>query len=104
MIVGATWAGLAALALLFGPAAAFTAAAIPLALTARAAWAAKWSSDWHSPEHETRRQVTALALLAAGALSAGTYAAMRDRLPPWAIWLEAGMLLHYWLLTLTGRA
>lgn len=99
-IVGLTWAVLAGIALLVGPQVALLAALIPLGLAAAAAWRAKQNGEWTTPHHQLRRQVTALAMLMAVGIFSGTFLALRDKLPPWAIFMELGLLLHYWLLTL----
>lgn len=98
--VAATWGALAILALLFGPAVAYAAALVPLGLGARAALRARKAGVWGTQAHRERRSTTATAILMAAGLFCGSYWILRDRVPPWAIGLEAGLLLHYWLLTL----
>lgn len=100
LIVGATWTVLALVAMFISPDVALTAGAVPLAVAAYGAWQAKVSGKWQQEDHIMRRQVTATALVLAGGMFFATAWSLRDRVPPWAPWMELCVLLHYWLLTL----
>ncbi|HWI51653.1 MAG TPA: hypothetical protein VNT01_05875 [Symbiobacteriaceae bacterium] len=101
LIVGATWGALAVVALWAGPLPAMLLSLIPLGLGIRSALRAQASGKQESYEHVLRRQVSAVALMMAGSIFAATVWALRDRVPLWVIPFEMGMLLHYWLLTLS---
>lgn len=101
LTVGATWGVLAVVALLAGPVPAMLLSLLPLGLAARSAVRAHNEGKWRTMEHMLKRQVTAAAMLIAIALFTATLWALRDQVPLWAIPLEMGMLLHYWLLTLS---
>jgi hypothetical protein len=100
LTVGATWGALALVSKWVSPALALAVGVISLALAARAAWHARRRGKWNDPQHQMRRQVTLAALLTAAGMFYATASALRDRIPPWAIWMELGALVHYLLLTL----
>gem|GEM_PF-5820648 len=101
LIVGATWGALAVVALWVSPLPAMLLSLIPLGLGIRSALRAQASGKQESFEHVLRRQVSAVALMMAGSIFAATVWVLRDRVPLWLIPFEVGMLLHYWLLTLS---
>ncbi|HYF94202.1 MAG TPA: hypothetical protein VD969_18450 [Symbiobacteriaceae bacterium] len=101
LIVGATWGILAAIARLAGPGPAMVLSLIPLGLAARSAWRTHASSKHVSMEQLLQRQVSTVAMLIAAGLFAATLWSIRDRVPLWAIPMEIGMLVHYWLVTLS---
>lgn len=100
LTVGATWGVLGLVALLAGPVPAMLLSLIPLGLALRAALHDQAGRSGPTMEQLLQRQVTAAAMLIAMGLFAATLWSMRDRVPLWAIPMEVGMLLHYWLLTL----
>jgi 1,4-dihydroxy-2-naphthoate octaprenyltransferase len=102
MTVGATWGVLAVIAVLAGPVPAMLLSLIPLMMALRAALRADARGEPPSMEQALQRQVTAAAMLIAVGLFSATLWSLRDRVPRWAIPMEMGMLLHYWLLTLAA--
>lgn len=101
LTVGATWAAIAVIARFAEPGVAMVLSLIPLGLAVRSALAARATGKQETMEHLLQRQVTTVAMLMAAGLFAATIWSLRDRVPLWAIPLEIGMLLHYWLLTLS---
>lgn len=100
LTVGVTWGVLGLIALLAGPVPAMLISLIPLGLALRAVLHAQAGRPEPSMEQVLQRQVTVSAILIAVGLFTATLWSFRDRVPPWAIPMEVGMLLHYWLLTL----
>lgn len=100
LIVGATWGVLGLVALLAGPVPALLLSLIPLGVALRAALRAQAEGRRPAMEQMLQRQITAAAMLIAVGLFTATIWSLRDRVPLWAIPMEVGMLLHYWLLTL----
>jgi hypothetical protein len=100
LTVAATWGVLALVALLAGPVPAMLLSLIPLGLALRAVLQAHAQRRQPTMEQMLQRQVTVAAMLIAVGLFTATLWSLRDRVPLWAIPMEVGMLLHYWLLTL----
>jgi hypothetical protein len=101
VVVACTWTILSLIALYVGPQIALAAAILPLSWALRSAWNARAEGRWDSEEHRLRRQVTAIAMLMAAGLFAATFWSLRHVVGPWVIPMEIGLLLHYWLLTLS---
>lgn len=100
LIVGVTWALLAGVARHLDPALALVLGAIPLALAARGAWATQRQARPVSLTAAFQRRAALIAVLMASALLFATLAALGEQIPPWAFLIEAGALLHYFLLSL----
>lgn len=100
LTVSITWLIVTGLALAVAPGLALGLGVIPLGLAARELWRARRRDTWQSEEAQLRRKLTTAAVLMAGALIMATLWSFRGAFPPWFAAVEAGALLHYWLLGL----
>lgn len=101
LIVALTWLVVTGLALSVGPGPALGFGVIPLGLAARELWRAMRRAEWRAESAQLRRKLMTAAVLMAGALIMATLWSFREAVPPWFAAIEAGALLHYWLLGLS---